>query len=229
MIDTIWFSEGFAQYAAIMALAAGRADAVGLPRDEACEIASRGASRKRPNSYGGCRPSSSPAASTRYASDFRTGSSSFARGGMMAAEMDDLIRARTGGREEPARRAAWSARVERFAAPGLPPGRASGAARAGRRCRRRGPLSRKMARTAASPHLAHDKRTSPGWTESKMPRGGPMRTPHCPRERPCFLARGRRPRAGPRRHLSQSERPRRPGGQKATGLLRVPARYRRRH
>ena len=41
----------------------------------------------------------SRAASTRYASDFRTGSSSFARGGMMAAEMDDLIRARTGGRK----------------------------------------------------------------------------------------------------------------------------------
>jgi predicted metalloprotease with PDZ domain len=38
-------------------------------------------------------------ASTRYSEDFRTGRLVFSRGGLMAAEMDDHIRARSNGRK----------------------------------------------------------------------------------------------------------------------------------
>jgi len=99
VLDTIWFSEGFAQYAAIVALAQGRSDAAAyrsdlLQRrfqsvlDEAPDVIRRMSTVEL-----------SRVASTRYASDFRTGANSFARGGLMAAEMDDLIAAKTGGRK----------------------------------------------------------------------------------------------------------------------------------
>jgi predicted metalloprotease with PDZ domain len=56
-------------------------------------------------------------ASTQYTRDFRTGSNSFARGGLMAAEMDEAIRSRTGGRRRfrDALRhlVAWSAKERR--------------------------------------------------------------------------------------------------------------------
>jgi len=99
VIDTIWFSEGFAQYAAIVALSEGRADASAYRE---ASVRNRFARRLEQAPDFIRRMSAvelSRAASTRYASDFRTGSGSFARGGMMAAEMDDLIRARTGGRK----------------------------------------------------------------------------------------------------------------------------------
>ncbi len=38
-------------------------------------------------------------ASTRYSEDFRTGRNVFSRGGLMAAEMDELIQAQTDGKK----------------------------------------------------------------------------------------------------------------------------------
>ena len=97
VLDTIWFSEGFAQYAAIAAVGAGEPDP---PAYRAQMVARRFREplvampaflRRMP------LVELSRAASTRYSSDFRTGRTSFARGGLMAAEMDERIAARTGG------------------------------------------------------------------------------------------------------------------------------------
>jgi predicted metalloprotease with PDZ domain len=99
VLDTIWFSEGFAQYAAIAALADRRPDGPAY-REAKLDSRFRGTLAEAP---GFLRRMPTVAlsriASTRYSSDFRTGSNSFARGGLMAAEMDDRIRERTNGRQ----------------------------------------------------------------------------------------------------------------------------------
>lgn len=99
VLDTIWFSEGFAQYAAIAALSEGRADAAAY-REARLRTRFRETLDGAPDFL---RQMSavelSRVASTRYATDFRTGANTFARGGLMAAEMDDLIRARSGGKK----------------------------------------------------------------------------------------------------------------------------------
>jgi predicted metalloprotease with PDZ domain len=97
VLDTIWFSEGFAQYAAISALAARRDDGAAY-RERLLDVRFRQSLKDAPPFLR--RMSTvqlSRLASTRYAEDFRTGRGSFSRGGLMAAEMDDLIRERTGG------------------------------------------------------------------------------------------------------------------------------------
>ncbi len=97
VLDTIWFSEGFAQYAALSALAERRGDGAAYRRlmlgsrfrrtlEEAPHFI-----RRMPTVQ------LSRVASTHYSEDFRTGRNSFSRGAMMAAEMDDAIRAGTGG------------------------------------------------------------------------------------------------------------------------------------
>jgi predicted metalloprotease with PDZ domain len=97
VLDTIWFGEGFAQYAAVSALAEGRPDAASF-RERLIDFRFRESLREAP---GFLRRMStvqlSRVASTRYAEDFRTGRGSFARGGLMAAEIDDLVREKTGG------------------------------------------------------------------------------------------------------------------------------------
>jgi len=119
VLDTIWFSEGFAQYAAIEAIADG------LPEDEArayrVDLLER---RFRQN------VATAPAflrrmplvelsrvASTRYSEDFRTGRTVFSRGGLMAAEIDDRIRQETRGthrlRDALRHLVAWSRKNER--------------------------------------------------------------------------------------------------------------------
>jgi predicted metalloprotease with PDZ domain len=97
VLDTIWFSEGFVQYAALSALAERRGDGaeyrklmIGSRFRRTLEEAPAFI-RRMPTVQ------LSRVASTRYSEDFRTGRNSFSRGGMMAAEMDDLIRAETGG------------------------------------------------------------------------------------------------------------------------------------
>lgn len=99
-IETIWFNEGFGRYAAIDALA----DA--MPAKEA-EIYRRqrldrlrvildempGFIRSMP------LPKLSRVGSLMYGSDFRVGQTLFSKGALMAAEMDDLIQRRTGGRK----------------------------------------------------------------------------------------------------------------------------------
>jgi predicted metalloprotease with PDZ domain len=97
VLDTIWFGEGFAQYAAMVALAEGRPDAAAF-RERFLDARFRQTLKETPAFLR--RMSTveiSRLASTRYSEDFRTGRNSFSRGGLMAAEMDDLIRQKTGG------------------------------------------------------------------------------------------------------------------------------------
>lgn len=97
VLDTIWLSEGFAQYAAMVALApthpAGQAyvqrmveGRFGANLDQAPAFIRRMSLVEL-----------SRVASTRYSEDFRTGRNVFSRGGMMAAEMDRLIQQQTNG------------------------------------------------------------------------------------------------------------------------------------
>ena len=112
-IDTIWFSEGFAQYAAIVALAASEED-----RQRLLERRFRSVLREAtPELRRMPLRELSLRASTEYARDFSIGQLTFSRGGLMAAEMDDRIRAETHGRKSlrDALRAliAWSAQNHR--------------------------------------------------------------------------------------------------------------------
>lgn len=99
VLDTIWFSEGFAQYAALEALADALAD------DAAIEFRQRLVTARFRATLDAAplflRKISlvelSRIASTRYSEDFRTGQNVFSRGARMAAEMDELIRERSDG------------------------------------------------------------------------------------------------------------------------------------
>ncbi len=120
-IDTIWFSEGFAQYAAIAALAATEAE-----RRQMVDRRFRSVLRDAAPELGRLPLQElSLRASTEYARDFRIGQLTYARGGLMAAEMDERIRAETHGAKSlrDALRAlvAWTARTHRsFRAEELP-------------------------------------------------------------------------------------------------------------
>ena len=97
VLDTIWFSEGFGQYAAAVAVAAGEDD----PEAYREWVLSRRFRSNLASAPQFLRELSlvelSRVASTRYGQDFRTGRLVFSRGGLMAAEVDDTIRAQTGG------------------------------------------------------------------------------------------------------------------------------------
>jgi predicted metalloprotease with PDZ domain len=100
VIDTIWFNEGFGRYAAIEAVAAA------MPATEGKAFRDRQLAALR-----GIVDSAAPflrrmsltvlsrEASFLYAVDFRTGKNVFSRGALMAAEMDDRIRARSEGKK----------------------------------------------------------------------------------------------------------------------------------
>lgn len=101
LLDSIWFSEGFAQYAAAEALADALPEAEkGTYLEGLIERRFRGALREMPEflkrmplrelSY---------LASTQYSEDFRIGRTIFARGALMAAEMDAEIRRQSRGRK----------------------------------------------------------------------------------------------------------------------------------
>jgi predicted metalloprotease with PDZ domain len=100
VIDTIWFNEGFGRYAAIAALA----DA--LPTDDAARYRKEKLDRLR--GIVAAAPAFlermpldvlSREGSFLYADDFRVGMNLFARGALMAGEMDDRIRAQTDGKK----------------------------------------------------------------------------------------------------------------------------------
>lgn len=99
VIDSIWFSEGWGQYIAAAALAGPGGLGEGY-REELVNQRFRASLESAPAFL---REASlvqvSRIASTRYSEDFRTGRSAFSRGGMMAYEMDQAIRAATGGRK----------------------------------------------------------------------------------------------------------------------------------
>jgi predicted metalloprotease with PDZ domain len=100
IIDTIWFNEGFARYAAIEALA----DA--MPAEESQNYRRQQLDRLR-GIIDGAPPfirkmslaDLSRAGSFLYSEDFRVGRNLFSRGALMAAEMDDFIRTQTQGKK----------------------------------------------------------------------------------------------------------------------------------
>ncbi len=117
VIDTIWFAEGFGQYAAIMALAADAQDPVAyrrgmLTRRFQSNIDAAPGFLKRLSLVDLSR-----IASTRYSEDFRTGRLVFSRGGLMAAAIDDRIQAEARGarslRDALRFLVGWSARERR--------------------------------------------------------------------------------------------------------------------
>ncbi len=99
VLDTIWFSEGFPQYAAIEAVADSLSGEEGQRyREGMLDRRFRASIREAPLFIRELSTVElSRVASTRYSEDFRTGRNVFSRGGLMAAEMDELIREKTGG------------------------------------------------------------------------------------------------------------------------------------
>ena len=125
ILDTIWFAEGFGQYAAIVAVADGEADPEAFRAGMLARRFQANVDTAPPFLRRLDLVALSRVASTRYSEDFRTGRLVFARGGLMAAAMDDRIKDATGGRQRlrDALRAlvAWSARERRgFRADELP-------------------------------------------------------------------------------------------------------------
>ena len=100
LIDTIWLSEGFARYAAADALADAMPEAEGLAYRKAMLESLRAT---LPGIPAFIREMPlvplSRIASTRYSEDFRTGRTLFTRGALLAAELDEAIRAGSGGRK----------------------------------------------------------------------------------------------------------------------------------
>ena len=117
VLDSIWFAEGFGQYAAIMAVAAGDPEPAAfragmLDRRFRSNLASAPPFLRRLPLVDLSR-----VASTRYAEDFRTGRLVFSRGGLMAAAIDDRIQTDTRGakslRDALQFLVAWTARERR--------------------------------------------------------------------------------------------------------------------
>jgi predicted metalloprotease with PDZ domain len=112
-IDTIWFSEGFGQYAAMVAVARDEHE-----RQQLLERRFRSVLRSvTPELSRSSLPDLSLRVSTRYLEDFPTAQIVFSRGGLMAEEMDTRIRTQTHGEKSlrDALRAlvAWSAQTHR--------------------------------------------------------------------------------------------------------------------
>jgi predicted metalloprotease with PDZ domain len=100
VMDTIWFNEGFGRYAALEALVAGMPGAKGrLFREH--ELSSLRGTLDGAPPFLRQMPLVvlSREASFLYSTDFRTGMNVFARGALMAAEMDERIRAKTQGKK----------------------------------------------------------------------------------------------------------------------------------
>ena len=100
VLDTIWFNEGFGRYAAIQSVANG------MPAAEGASFRARTLDRLRgflddapPFVRRMSLVELSRSASFLYAADFRIGMNTFSRGALMAAEMDDRIRAASGGQK----------------------------------------------------------------------------------------------------------------------------------
>ena len=118
VLDTWWFNEGFARYAAIDALA----DA--MPAEEAAAYRAGEVARLRaivesapPFLRAMDMVDLSRVASFAYSDDFRVGRSVFARGAVMAAEMDEEIRRASNGamrlRDALRHLVAWGQREQR--------------------------------------------------------------------------------------------------------------------
>ena len=98
VLDTIWFAEGFGQYAATGACDRGRhAEPGGVPRKHPGDAlpAKHRNGPAIPEATAAGR--AEPHRPTRYAEDFRTGRLVFSRGGLMAAAIDERIQSETNG------------------------------------------------------------------------------------------------------------------------------------
>ena len=118
VIDTIWFNEGFGRYASIVAVADGMPQAEGVAyRETELGWMRQIVTDAPPFIKKMSLETLSREASFLYAVDFRTGKNIFSRGALMAAEMDDRIRAKTNGQKSlrDALRAllAWSEKNQR--------------------------------------------------------------------------------------------------------------------
>jgi len=98
VLDSIWFAEGFGQYAAIMAVAEGTADPAGYRADMMARRFQSNLVSAPPFLRRLSLVELSRVASTRYSEDFRTGRLVFSRGGLMAAALDERIQERSGRR-----------------------------------------------------------------------------------------------------------------------------------
>lgn len=93
VLDTVWLSEGFAQYVAMVTVGG----MMGTQTEALVDERFRAALADAPPAIRRMTTVElSRVASTRYRADDRTGRSTSARGGMMAAEMDALIREKSG-------------------------------------------------------------------------------------------------------------------------------------
>ena len=117
VLDSIWFAEGFGQYAAIVAVGTGAPNPAAfragmLARRFQTNVTSAPAFLARLPLV-----ELSRVASTRYAEDFRTGRLVFSRGGLMAAAIDERIQSATEGakslRDALRYLVAWTAREKR--------------------------------------------------------------------------------------------------------------------
>jgi predicted metalloprotease with PDZ domain len=117
VLDSIWFAEGFGQYAAVMAVAAGMPDPAAYRRAMLAGRFESNISGAPPFLRRLSLVDLSRVASTRYGEDFRTGRLVFSRGGLMAAAIDDRIRSESKGtrslRDALRFMVAWSARERR--------------------------------------------------------------------------------------------------------------------
>ncbi len=99
VLDSIWFSEGFAQYAAMDAIA-GANEGSEMRLSRMVEDRFKSALDAQPITLNKLSTVElSRLASTRYSEDFRTGRGIYSRGGMMAAEMDMEIRKQSRGKK----------------------------------------------------------------------------------------------------------------------------------
>ena len=117
VLDSIWFAEGFGQYAAIMAIAPAMPDPAAyrkgmLARRFQANIDSAPSFLRKLSLI-----ELSRVASTRYSEDFRTGRLLFSRGGLLAAEVDDVVQRESKGaksmRDALRYLVAWTARERR--------------------------------------------------------------------------------------------------------------------
>jgi predicted metalloprotease with PDZ domain len=94
-IDTIWFSEGFAQYAAMVAVAKDEGERQQMLYHRFRSVIREAAPELRHTPL----RELSLRASTHYVDDFRVAQLTFSRGALMAEEMDTQIRTQTHGQK----------------------------------------------------------------------------------------------------------------------------------
>lgn len=97
VLDSIWFAEGFGQYAAIVAVGNATPDPAAFREGMLARRFRANVDSAPPFLRRLTLVELSRVASTRYAEDFRTGRLVFSRGGLMAAAIDERIQQQSNG------------------------------------------------------------------------------------------------------------------------------------